>query len=68
MTHTTTTYNISVLPSKKDILYRLFNAGHITFDELFLLAEDTIIHNYLTNNPVVSFPNPYYLEPVNTCQ
>lgn len=48
MTQTTTTFNITIMPSKKDILYRLFNEGHITFDELWLLAENTVVNNYFT--------------------
>lgn len=57
---TTTTFNISILPSKKDILFRLFNNGHITFDELWILAQDTIVTNYIYQPPVPIYqPVPF---------
>lgn len=52
---TTTSFEVSFLPSKKDILFRLFNNGHITFDELWILAQDTIVTNYISQ-PQSSLP------------
>jgi len=70
MTHTTTTYDfqITVPLSKKDILFRLFNAGHITFDELWVLAQDTVVNNYISQPainpfPVIPFEQPYPMYP-----
>jgi len=65
MTTTTSNYTISLL-SKKDILFRLFNAGHITFDELWILAQDTVVNNYLTQPaPYPAYPStPVYPYPI----
>ena len=56
-TTTTTDFAVSYPLSKKEILFRLFNAGHITFDELWVLAQDTIVNNY------ISQPAPYPVYP-----
>lgn len=58
--YTTTTTSYTVLPSKKDILERLYKAGNITFDEMWILMQDNsaaIIYNpgYTYTNPN---PNP----------
>lgn len=64
--NSTTDNSLSIPPSKKDILLRLFNAGHVTFDELWLLAQDTIVTNYITQ-PVYqpSYPVTFPLLPIS---
>lgn len=61
---TTTTFNLSVLPSKKDILFHLFNNGHITFDELWLLAQDTIVTNYINQPTPICQPPLLHYQPL----
>lgn len=63
----TANYIVSFPPSKKDILFRLFNAGHITFDELWALAQDTVVNNYIPqpNYPISpSYPITYGGAPI----
>lgn len=65
MTTTTSSYVITSPISKKDILFRLFNAGHITFDELWVLAQDTVVNNYIpAPTPVFQYP-PVFLGDTN---
>lgn len=38
--NTTTSYNLNHPPSKKDIIQRLFQEGHIDFNEMWILLQD----------------------------
>jgi hypothetical protein len=48
----------TTLPSKKDIIQRLFTAGHITFEEMWVLLQESNDVRYviMPNSPVIINP------------
>jgi len=58
MTTTDTTYHI--LPTKKEILQRLLEKGHIDFNEMWVLLQDEPEIRYY---PMPEPPNPYPWQP-----
>ncbi len=56
MTQTTTTYEIDFPLTKRQILERLVKAGHISFEEMWTLAEENI-ENHYHYPPVYDYPN-----------
>jgi len=59
----TTDIIYTVLPTKKEILQRLLEAGHIDFNEMWVLLEETPeIRHYPMPSPS-DFPNPYPWQP-----
>ena len=48
-------------PTKKEIIRRLFEAGHITFNEMWTLLLDEPEVIYISDPaPINPYPNPYY--------
>lgn len=54
---TSTTYTI--LPTKKEILQRLLEAGHIDFNEMWILLQDEPEVRYYPMPQPNDFPNLY---------
>jgi hypothetical protein len=59
MTTTTTNYTINTLPSKKEIVERLFKAGHINLDEVLELMEPRVQVNPVTPQQIY-YPAPNF--------
>lgn len=59
---TTTTFNYEPVLSKKDILKRIYDAGHISFDELWtlILGDQPQITYNPSVYPYVGNIDPYY--------
>lgn len=61
---TSTTTELHYLPTKKEILERLLAAGHITFNEMWVLIEDEPDVKYV----VVPDPIRPYIPPIDYTQ
>lgn len=65
LTTTGTTVSYEFSPSKKQILQRLFEAGHITFEEMWTLIEESEGVKYIPMGQagpaiITPYPHPYY--------
>ncbi len=65
LTTTGTTVNYEFSPSKKQILQRLFEAGHITFEEMWTLIEDNEGVKYIPTGQagpaiIIPYQHPQY--------
>jgi len=64
LTTTGVSFDYSMEPSKKEIIQRLFEAGHITFNEMWTLLLDEPDVKYVpmpphNPNPIITpYPNP----------
>lgn len=60
-TYTTSSVSVQLALSKKDILQRLLEAGHITFDEMWTLSQDEKIMEF--RHQQEPYPQPIYWTP-----